>query len=105
MKEASESTAADLVTPELFASKIGKTPAAVRKMAQEGKLPVIRMRDPARPDGKPEVYIALSEWNNYTRHLVQEADAEWHGWKDRLSTEKLQWNPNKEGKSKGGSEK
>lgn len=96
MKEASESTAADLVTPEFFASSIGKTPAAVRKMAQDGKLPVIRMRDPAKPDGKGEIYIVLSEWNNYARHLVSSADTEWHAWKDRLSTEQSQWNPSKE---------
>lgn len=95
MKEATESAAADLVTPELFASSIGKTPAAVRRMAQEGKLPVIRMRDPAKPEGKGELYIMLAEWNNYARHLVSAADAEWHAWKDRLSTEQSQWNPGK----------
>lgn len=98
MKEAPESAAADLVTPELFGEKIGKTPAAVRRMAQEGKLPVIRMRDPAKPDGKGEVYIVLSEWNSYARHLVSAADTEWHAWKDRLTTNLPEWIPNPKGR-------
>lgn len=102
MKVAPGSAAADLVTPELFGEKIGKTPAAVRRMAQDGKLPVIRMRDPAKPDSKGEVYIVLSEWNSYTRHLVNAADEEWHTWKDRLTTAAPEWTPNPKGRNGNG---
>lgn len=52
MKETADNTLSDLVTPELFAVYIGKTPAAVRKMAMAGKLPVIRMKDPLNPSKK-----------------------------------------------------
>ncbi|WP_410742710.1 Cox family DNA-binding protein, partial [Citrobacter freundii] len=45
MKEPAENVLSSLVTPELFAEYIGKTPAAIRKMAAAGKLPVIRMKD------------------------------------------------------------
>lgn len=44
MKELAENALSELVTPELFAEYIGKTPAAIRKMATAGKLPVIRMK-------------------------------------------------------------
>lgn len=104
MKEVTENAISDLVTPELFGAYIGKTEGAVRRMAQDGKLPVIRMRDPSKPASKGEVYILRSEWDKYAQHLAREADADWHGWKDRLSTDKPQWNPNKEGKNKKGGE-
>lgn len=52
MKEPAEKALSELVTPELFAEYIGKTPAAIRKMATAGKLPVIRMKDPLNPSKK-----------------------------------------------------
>lgn len=58
MKEPAEKALSELVTPELFAEYIGKTPAAIRKMATAGKLPVIRMKDPLNPSKKGgEIYI------------------------------------------------
>lgn len=85
MKEPVESGYSDLVTPELFAIYIGKTPAAVRKMAMAGKLPVIRMKDPLNPSKKGgEIYIHRGEWDAYAAHLAQIAPPEWHDWKNRL---------------------
>lgn len=87
MKEPAENALSDLVTPELFASYIGKTPAAIRKMAMAGKLPVIRMKDPLNPSKKGgEIYIHKGEWDAYATHLAQIAPPEWHDWKNRLFT-------------------
>lgn len=91
MKEPAENALSDLVTPELFAAYVGKTPAAIRKMATAGKLPVIRMKDPLNPSKKGgEVYIHKGEWDAYVAHLAQNAPPEWHDWKNRLfTTEKM----------------
>ena len=91
MKELAENALSDLVTPELFAAYIGKTPAAIRKMATAGKLPVIRMKDPLNPSKKGgEVYIHKGEWDAYVAHMAQNAPPEWHDWKNRLfTTEKM----------------
>jgi len=91
MKELAENALSDLVTPELFAAYVGKTPAAIRKMATAGKLPVIRMKDPLNPSKKGgEVYIHKGEWDAYVAHLAQNAPPEWHDWKNRLfTTEKM----------------
>lgn len=91
MKELAENALSDLVTPELFAVYVGKTPAAIRKMATAGKLPVIRMKDPLNPSKKGgEVYIHKGEWDAYVAHLAQNAPPEWHDWKNRLfTTEKM----------------
>ncbi|EMM0698183.1 MULTISPECIES: Cox family DNA-binding protein [Enterobacterales] len=87
MKEPAENALSDLVTPELFAAYIGKTPAAIRKMAMAGKLPVIRMKDPLNPSKKGgEIYIHRGEWDAYAAHLAQIAPPEWHDWKNRLFT-------------------
>ncbi|EGI5587743.1 hypothetical protein UJ88_001396 [Salmonella enterica subsp. enterica serovar Butantan] len=87
MKELAEKALSELVTPELFAEYIGKTPAAIRKMATAGKLPVIRMKDPLNPSKKGgEIYIHRGEWDAYAVHLAQIATPEWHDWKNRLFT-------------------
>ncbi|EPC8526777.1 Cox family DNA-binding protein [Escherichia coli] len=87
MKEPAEKALSELVTPELFAEYIGKTPAAIRKMATAGKLPVIRMKDPLNPSKKGgEIYIHRWEWDAYAIHLAQIAPPEWHDWKNRLFT-------------------
>lgn len=87
MKEPAEKALSELVTPELFAEYIGKTPAAIRKMATAGKLPVIRMKDPLNPSKKGgEIYIHRGEWDAYAIHLDQIAPPEWHDWKNRLFT-------------------
>lgn len=86
MAELTDSTMSQLITPELFADYIGKTPSAVRKMAAANKLPVIRMKDPANPEGQGEIYIHKGEWDEYADHLVSVAGPEWHSWKDRLMT-------------------
>ncbi|QGH60775.1 Cox family DNA-binding protein [Serratia proteamaculans] len=86
MAEVTDSTSSKLVTPELFADYIGKTPSAIRKMAAANKLPVIRMKDPANPDGQGEIYIHKGEWDAFADHLVSIAGPEWHAWKDRLMT-------------------
>ncbi|WP_337049231.1 Cox family DNA-binding protein [Serratia fonticola] len=86
MAELTDSTMSQLVTPELFANYIGKTPSAIRKMASANKLPVIRMKDPANPDGQGEIYIHKGEWDAFADHLVSVAGPEWHSWKDRLMT-------------------
>lgn len=87
MKEIAESMVSALVTPELFASYIGKTPAAIRKMAMAGKLPVIKMKDPSNASKKGgEIYIHRGEWDAYATHLAQVAPPEWHEWKNRLFT-------------------
>lgn len=86
MAELADSQISKLVTPELFADYIGKTPSAVRKMAAANKLPVIRMKDPANPDGQGEIYIHKGEWDAFADHLVSVAGPEWHAWKDRLMT-------------------
>ncbi|GAB0588416.1 hypothetical protein MC04F15_25950 [Escherichia coli] len=87
MKEPAEKALSELVTPELFAEYIGKTPAAIRKMATAGKLPVIRMKDPLNPSKKGgEIYIHRGEWDAYAIHLAQIAPPEWHDWKSRLFT-------------------
>ncbi|MDT7304847.1 Cox family DNA-binding protein [Citrobacter freundii] len=87
MKEPAENVLSSLVTPELFAEYIGKTPAAIRKMAAAGKLPVIRMKDPQNPSKKGgEIYIHRGEWDAYAEHLAKEAPPEWHDWKNRLFT-------------------
>ncbi|EET4563597.1 hypothetical protein FHO97_001423, partial [Escherichia coli] len=81
MKEPAEKALSELVTPELFAEYIGKTPAAIRKMATAGKLPVIRMKDPLNPSKKGgEIYIHRGEWDAYAIHLAQIAPPEWHDW-------------------------
>ena len=87
MKEPAEKALSELVTPELFAEYIGKTPAAIRKMATAGKLPVIRMKDPLNPSKKGgDIYIHRGEWDAYAIHLAQIAPPEWHDWKNRLFT-------------------
>ncbi|WP_414483618.1 Cox family DNA-binding protein [Serratia marcescens] len=86
MAELADSTISQLVTPELFADYIGKTPSAVRKMAAANKLPVIRMKDPENPNGQGEIYIHKGEWDAFADHLVSVAGPEWHAWKDRLMT-------------------
>ncbi|EFM6032991.1 hypothetical protein G9K84_000197 [Escherichia coli] len=87
MKEPAEKALSELVTPELFAEYICKTPAAIRKMATAGKLPVIRMKDPLNPSKKGgEIYIHRGEWDAYAIHLAQIAPPEWHDWKNRLFT-------------------
>ncbi|EMD6807875.1 hypothetical protein VRU30_001400 [Serratia marcescens] len=86
MAELADSQISKLVTPELFADYIGKTPSAIRKMAAANKLPVIRMKDPANPDGQGEIYIHKGEWDAFADHLVSVAGPEWHAWKDRLMT-------------------
>lgn len=86
MVEVTDNTSSKLVTPELFASYIGKTPSAIRKMAAANKLPVIRMKDPANPDGQGEIYIHKGEWDAFADHLASIAGPEWHAWKDRLMT-------------------
>ncbi|EAT4745446.1 hypothetical protein MKO37_003640 [Salmonella enterica] len=87
MKELAEKALSELVTPELFAEYIGKTPAAIRKMATAGKLPVIRMKDPLNPSKKGgEIYIHRGEWDAYAVYLAQIAPPEWHDWKNRLFT-------------------
>lgn len=59
MKELSENEISLLVTPELFATYIGKTPSAIRKMASANKLPVVRMKDPDNPSKKGEKFIFI----------------------------------------------
>lgn len=87
MKEAAENALSVLVTPELFAAYIGKTPGAIRKMVGAGKLPVIRMKDPLNPSKKGgELYIHRGEWDAYADHLAKVAPPEWHDWKNRLFT-------------------
>ncbi|EPN2803301.1 Cox family DNA-binding protein [Serratia marcescens] len=86
MAELADSSISQLVTPELFAEYIGKTPSAIRKMAAANKLPVIRMKDPANPDGQGEIYIHKGEWDAYADYLASTAGPEWHAWKDRLMT-------------------
>ncbi|HIE4800353.1 TPA: Cox family DNA-binding protein [Serratia marcescens] len=86
MAELADSGISQLVTPELFAEYIGKTPSAIRKMAAANKLPVIRMKDPANPDGQGEIYIHKGEWDAFADYLVSVAGPEWHAWKDRLMT-------------------
>lgn len=87
MKELADNALSALVTPELFAAYVGKTPAAIRKMATAGKLPVIRMKDPLNPSKKGgEMYIHRGEWDAYADHLAQIAPPEWHDWKNRLFT-------------------
>lgn len=92
MNEPAEKALSNLVTPELFASYVGKTPAAVRKMAMAGKLPVIRMKDPQNPSKKGgEIYIHRGEWDAYADYLAKNAPPEWHDWKNRLySTDSFQ---------------
>ncbi|MEI9743600.1 Cox family DNA-binding protein [Enterobacter ludwigii] len=89
MIEPAEKALSSLITPELFASYVGKSPAAVRKMAMAGKLPVIRMKDPQNPSKKGgEIYIHRGEWDAYADYLAKNAPPEWHDWKNRLySTE------------------
>ncbi|MBJ8927427.1 Cox family DNA-binding protein [Citrobacter sp. FDAARGOS_156] len=95
MKELTENALSELVTPELFAEYIGKTPAAIRKMATAGKLPVIRMKDPQNPSKKGgEIYIHRGEWDAYAEHLAKEAPPEWHDWKNRLFTTEKSRNQN-----------
>lgn len=91
MNEPAEKALSNLVTPELFASYVGKSPAAVRKMAMAGKLPVIRMKDPQNPSKKGgEIYIHRGEWDAYADYLAKSAPPEWHDWKNRLySTESV----------------
>ncbi|HHL0959053.1 TPA: Cox family DNA-binding protein [Serratia marcescens] len=86
MVEQPDSAISRLVTPELFADYIGKTPSAIRKMAAANKLPVIRMKDPANPEGQGEIYIHKGEWDAFADHLASVAGPEWHAWKDRLMT-------------------
>ncbi|EAY2468680.1 hypothetical protein RO060_004493 [Salmonella enterica] len=87
MKELSENEISLLVTPELFATYIGKTPSAIRKMASANKLPVVRMKDPDNPSKKGgEIYIHRGEWDDYAAYLAQSAPPEWHNWKNRLLT-------------------
>ncbi|EGB7884591.1 hypothetical protein H8G84_004048, partial [Salmonella enterica] len=87
MKELSENEISLLVTPELFATYIGKTPSAIRKMASANKLPVVRMKDPDNPSKKGgEIYIHRGEWDDYAAYLAQSAPPEWHNWKNRLFT-------------------
>ncbi|MEZ0583287.1 Cox family DNA-binding protein [Erwinia sp. STN24] len=89
MQEVAENAVSSLVTPELFAAYIGKTPSAIRKMVAAGKLPVVRMKDPANPTGQGEIYIHKDEWDAYASHLAQVAPPEWHAWKDRLFTTEI----------------
>ncbi|QBH97369.1 hypothetical protein EKN56_13745 [Limnobaculum zhutongyuii] len=92
MLEIADSTSSNLVTVEFFASYIGKTPSAVRKMVQAGKLPVIRMKNPEKPSGEGEIYIHKGEWDDFAAHLAEVAEPEWHAWKDRLFTSPKQRN-------------
>lgn len=93
-KDATEETAlnlsnlAALVSKEVFAASIGKTPKAVIEMAKQGKLPAFYMSDPQKPNGNAELWINLEEWNKYAAHLVEQAPAEWHNWKNRISHSK-----------------
>ncbi|WP_427192584.1 Cox family DNA-binding protein [Serratia marcescens] len=86
MAEIADSAISQLVTPELFAEYIGKTPSAIRKMASANKLPVIRMKDPDKPNGQGEIYIHKGEWDAFADYLASTAGPEWHAWKDRLMT-------------------
>lgn len=82
------SNLAALVSKEVFAASIGKTPKAVVEMAKQGKLPAFYMSDPQKPNGNAELWINLEEWNKYAAHLVEQAPAEWHNWKNRISHSK-----------------
>ncbi|EHQ4607361.1 TPA: Cox family DNA-binding protein [Salmonella enterica] len=86
MEDSAENEISVLVTPELFGAYIGKTPSAIRKMAQSRKLPVVYMKDPeSKSNTDGEIYINRKEWDDYAIHLAKVADPEWHSWKDRLS--------------------
>lgn len=99
MSEMPEKPISKLVTPELFAAYIGKDASAVRRMARDGKLPVIRMRDPEKSTGAGEIYIAREAWDDYVDELLEAADIDWHLWKERLTTEKPEWVPRKSKKA------
>lgn len=79
---------AALVSKEVFAASIGKTPKAVVEMAKQGKLPAFYMSDPQKPNGNAELWVNLEEWNKYAAALVEQAPAEWHNWKNRISHSK-----------------
>lgn len=93
-KDATEETTlnlsnlAALVSKEVFAASIGKTTKAVVEMAKQGKLPAFYMSDPQKPNGNAELWINLEEWNKYAATLVEQAPAEWHNWKNRISHSK-----------------
>lgn len=75
----------DLLSKEGFALYIGKTPRAVAEMAKAGKLPAFYMADPMKPGGNAELWVNRREWDKYAAQLVDDAPAEWHEWKNRIS--------------------
>ncbi|AFE57659.1 Regulatory phage protein Cox [Rahnella aquatilis HX2] len=78
----------NLLSKEGFALYVGKTPAAIVAMAKAGKLPAFYMADPLKPGGHAELWISRKEWDKFADQLVEDAPAEWHGWKDRISASK-----------------
>lgn len=78
----------NLLSKEGFALYVGKTPAAIVAMAKAGKLPAFYMADPLKPGGNAELWISRKEWDKFADQLVEDAPAEWHGWKDRISASK-----------------
>ncbi|KKI45036.1 hypothetical protein EYY83_12530 [Hafnia alvei] len=51
-----------LPCPE-FAKIIGKTPSAVTKMIDKGKLPYVEMKDPQSSTGRAEKWVYIPAWN------------------------------------------
>ncbi|WP_371819772.1 Cox family DNA-binding protein [Rahnella sp. BCC 1045] len=78
----------NLLSKEGFALYVGKTPDAIVAMAKAGKLPAFYMADPLKPGGHAELWISRKEWDKFADQLVEDAPAEWHGWKDRISARK-----------------
>ncbi|AIU72989.1 Cox family DNA-binding protein [Hafnia alvei] len=53
----------DALPAHEFAKVIGKTPTAVTKMIEKGKLPYVDMKDPQSPSARPEKWVYLPAWN------------------------------------------
>jgi len=53
----------DALPAHEFAKTIGKTPSAVTKMIERGKLPYVDMKDPQSSSARPEKWVYLPAWN------------------------------------------
>ncbi|WP_334473743.1 Cox family DNA-binding protein [Arsenophonus sp. PmNCSU2021_1] len=74
----------DAVNIKKFAELLGKTPSAVKDMAEDQKLPVIFLKDPTKPNARSERWIYLPEFNRIVREAyfnrpAEERDA-WLKW-------------------------
>lgn len=77
-----EENLSDLVTPEVFARYLGVTKTTVRGMMERRRLPVIRVKNPEKPEGQGDRWIHKGAWDQFCTDMLAAMPQEWWSWQD-----------------------